>query len=187
MTSDGFKHEVIDEVIFGNTEIKLFPNELNEYDVDSALCVRTGDHVVVNMNDNLYNADQIEKILKFSKKNPDIALMSYTGAGPYPQTYYSPDEDAVILNKKSIEKKESFFKKYFTMKDHLKPKKTIPFAGKYYLGGNLQYLNKFRGVSDAVEIAVQDKDAIVLEDGGDAKINISFVLNIRLLNIIQNF
>ena len=57
------------------------------------------------------------------------------------------------------------------MRDALDPQISIPFAGKYLLGGNLYYLNPFRGVPDAVEVTRFDKNAVVLDDGGKAWID----------------
>ena len=44
----------------------------------------------------------------------------------------------------------------------------MPFAGKYVLKGDLSRLNKYRGVADALEVKDFDKNAIILDDGGDA-------------------
>ena len=57
------------------------------------------------------------------------------------------------------------------MRDSLNAKITVPFAGKYILGGKLHYMNSYRGISDAVEICEFDPNAIVLADGGYATID----------------
>ena len=44
----------------------------------------------------------------------------------------------------------------------------LPFAGKYILSGQLSFLNKYRGVADALEIKELDGNAIVLSDSGDS-------------------
>jgi hypothetical protein len=43
---------------------------------------------------------------------------------------------------------------------------TIPFAGKYILGGKLVRLNSLRGVADATEVLAIDERAVVLADNG---------------------
>jgi hypothetical protein len=156
------------ELSRGKTRAKLFPNELNPYDIDSALAVRCADHSVVNMNDNLFNPRQLDQILDFCGSRPRIALLSYTGAGPYPQTYI---EDHDLLRKKAEAKKQEFFDRYRKMRDKLNPHSTIPFAGKYQLGGKLRHLNPYRGVADAVEVLSFDPNAFVLADGGKASVD----------------
>jgi len=51
------------------------------------------------------------------------------------------------------------------MADALDAKVNIPFAGQYILGGKLSHLNKYRGVSDAVEVLSFDSKAMVLAEG----------------------
>lgn len=168
MRGDGIKAEIVAHTKIGATEIISAPNENgSKSDIDSALVVKCGGHSVVNMNDNQYSQEHIDFINSIAP-NPDIALLSYTGAGPYPQTYY---DDEAKLAKLGLKKKLNFFERYKKMKAALNPKVAIPFAGKYVLGGKLAYLNKFRGIADAVEVTEFDKDAIVLDDGGDAFID----------------
>ena len=51
----------------------------------------------------------------------------------------------------------------------LDPKKAMPFAGKYYLGGPLARLNRYRGIPDAVEVQHEHGGrVVVLADGGNA-------------------
>ena len=42
----------------------------------------------------------------------------------------------------------------------------IPFAGTYFLGGKLSYLNEYRGVPDPIELKKYRKDIVVPSDGG---------------------
>ncbi len=168
MKADGIPHEIFEEKSFGNTELKIFPNESSKEDVDSALVIKDAEHAVVNMNDNLYNFRQLEDIKSYCDKGIKIALLGYTGAGPYPQTYY---DDPKKLMELAAKKKEDFFIRYKKSKDILSPQLSIPFAGKYILGGRLASLNAYRGVADAVEVLDFDPSAVVLDDGGDAYID----------------
>ena len=59
MRFDGIPHEVVSKYSVGGTKIWLIPNERDWFDVDSALIVEHKGHTVVNMNDNIYNQDQI--------------------------------------------------------------------------------------------------------------------------------
>ena len=144
------------------SDIFIIKNESGSLsDIDTTLIVRYKDHQVVNMNDNPYCQKQIDRIKEFAPKI-DIALLGHTGAGPYPQTYYTDKE---TLKQKAEEKKQLFFDRYKKMADALDAKVNIPFAGQYILGGHLTRLNEYRGVSDAVEVLHFDSKAIVLEEG----------------------
>jgi len=171
MAGNGIRHEIVRDLNVGGVRLRVFPNETNHiYDIDSALAVvekETG-HSVVNMNDNPFNADLMEHIREFTGGSVTIALLGYTGAGPYPQTYF--DEGPELIER-AAKKKQDFFGRYRRLQEALGPKATIPFAGKYVLGGKLGRMNKFRGVADAVEVCAFDKTAVVLDDGGDAFID----------------
>lgn len=170
MTRDGFKPEICRAMTVGNTELAIFPNAVGDFptdDVDSALVVKWGHHSVVNMNDNLFNPAQVAAIKAFCPE-PTIAALTYTGAGPYPQTYYDIGPELLA---EAERKKQQFFVRYRQMRDALDAKVNLPFAGKYTLGGRLHYLNAYRGVSDPVEVTAFDPTAIVLADGGQASID----------------
>ena len=171
MTGHGIPHKVVGELELESMVLRIFPNDLQHiYDIDSVLAVRekgTG-HSVVNMNDNPFNADLLKAILAFTGAPPEVALLGYTGAGPYPQTYYEPGPDLLA---RADKKKGDFFGRYQKLREALAPKVAIPFAGQYVLGGKLAPLNKYRGVADAVEVKAFDKSAVVLDDGGDAYID----------------
>lgn len=168
MRADGIPHEVVSEMTVGSTSFRIFPNQAVPDDIDSALAVKCGAHSVVNMNDNLFNEEQVDSIRDYCGSQIQIALLGYTGAGPYPQTYFRQPEQAMT---KAEEKKQQFFERYRKMRDKLDAKVNIPFAGKYILGGKLTKLNPYRGVADAVEVTQFDPSALVLADGGRAWID----------------
>ncbi|PZC46142.1 MAG: UDP-MurNAc hydroxylase [Chloroflexi bacterium] len=165
MQADHIPHEVCEKISIGETIVRIIPNQYPS-GIDSALVVKRGEQSVANMNDNLYNEDHLEKVRGVCGA-PTIALTGYTGAGPYPQTFYSDPETLAI---KAAEKREEFFQRYLRMQSALKPQVTVPFAGQYILGGRLHVLNKFRGVSDAVEVTGFDPTAVVLQGGGQGSI-----------------
>ncbi|MBT6718827.1 MAG: MBL fold metallo-hydrolase [Nitrospina sp.] len=164
MGIDQIPHEIVSESSIGKTRFSLLPNERAWFDVDSALVLQHDGHSVVNMNDNFFTRNQIDRIKRIAP-SIQIALLPYAGAGPYPHTYY--DIGPTLIERASI-KKQQFFDRYLQLRDALEPEATIPFAGKYYLGGNLHHLNPYRGVSDAVEVSRFDPTAMVLQDGGNA-------------------
>jgi UDP-MurNAc hydroxylase len=173
MERDGFAPHVVKSLTVGQTHLDIVPNEnekngsIDPNDIDSALIVRCGERSVVNMNDNLFSESHVNLVRAIAPK-PDIALLGYTGAGPYPQTYC---DEPVQLAKLAERKKQEFFDRYRRMRDALSPRAVIPFAGQYLLGGKLSVLNDGRGVADAVEVLAFDPTAVVLADGGDASID----------------
>lgn len=173
MRSDGFSPIVLDEALtIGNTTIEIIPHITGSIsDVDSAIIIKYFDndrtHCVVNANDIIFDADMRSKI-RNTAQNIDILLCGYTGAGPYPQTYFDIQDKQLLIEANA--KKHSFFERYKTLINYLDAKVNIPFAGKYILGGKLSNLNFFRGVADPVEVLEFDKNAIVLADN-DGQIN----------------
>ena len=105
-------------------------------------------------------------LVKNKAKEIDILLCGYTGAGPYPQTYFNIGEEQLEIE--ATKKKLSFFERYKLLTNSLNAKVNIPFAGKYILGGKLSHLNFVRGVADPVEVLEFDEHAIVLADNGGA-------------------
>jgi UDP-MurNAc hydroxylase len=180
MRADGFAPEAVAALSFGTTRLDILPNEAapdsDPNDVDSALVVRRGERSVVNMNDNAFNGSHVHQICSLCPKL-DIALLGYTGAGPYPQTYH---EDPTLLRDLAGVKKREFFARYRRLREALSPRLAIPFAGKYLLGGKLAELNEFRGVADAVEVLQFDRYAVVLDDGGDASVDAETLVPTRV-------
>jgi UDP-MurNAc hydroxylase len=89
-------------------------------------------------------------------------LLSYTGAGPYPQTYFELDDPELLVAAKS--KKSQFIEQYLKIAEVVPAKVRIPFAGQYLLGGKLSHLNSYRGVSDSYEVGQIDDAAVILSD-----------------------
>ncbi len=175
MQSEKFDVEVIESKQIGDTILHILPNETGSIsDIDTALIVQHKDSSVLNMNDCVYNPKHVSKI-KELVPNPDIALLAYTGASAYPQTFY----DTAILPEKVEERKQVYFDRYKKMNAHLGAKVNLPFAGQYLLGGKLHDMNFSRGVADAVEVLEFDPKAIIMEDGGDAEISTDTLIPTR--------
>jgi len=169
MRADGIVPTILgEEFLIGNTTIRIIPHITGSVsDIDSALIVNYNSveklHCVLNANDIIFDQAMRERI-KNVAGDVDILLCGYTGAGPYPQTYF--DIDDVELIKEAEKKKFSFFERYRLLVNCIDAKVNIPFAGKYVLGGNLCHLNQYRGVADPVEVLSFDKNAIILADNG---------------------
>jgi hypothetical protein len=176
LVSDGFQGniEIANETLIGDTSIKIIPNHTGSpSDIDTALIVSSlkSRKSVLNINDCLLNQDLCDSINDFKGlRGIEFTLfcLGYTGAGPYPQTYYSPILEEKKLLELAQNKREQFLNRYLTAISKIESKRRLPFAGKYVLKGDLSFLNKYRGVADALEVKEIDPGAIVLADGGAA-------------------
>jgi len=168
MAAEGIKHQVCDTFTIGNTKFKIFPNESHGNDVDSALAVKFKDSFekcsIVNMNDNRYNQRQVDEMREFIGGDATVGLFSYALGSGHPQTFY--DSGSRKLEQKKSDKIQLGIDRYLQFKEAFNPEHTIPFAGKYVLGGKLAELNEGRAVIDAVDMLEYDDNAIILEDHG---------------------
>lgn len=169
MRADGIVPTILETTkTIGNTSIDILPHKTgSSSDIDSALIVKYFDgyrnHCVVNANDIIFD-DSMISTLKDSAQKVDILLCGYTGAGPYPQTYFDVNDENLV--EEAEKKRLAFFKRYLKLTTAINAKINIPFAGKYILGGRLAGLNDYRGVADAIEVLAIDANAIVLADNG---------------------
>jgi UDP-MurNAc hydroxylase len=166
MQREGFEVSICNsDTRIENTSISIHPHITNSLsDIDSALLVQFQDgnrtHRVINLNDCVYDPDFLDQFV-FEEKI-DILLLGYTGAGPYPQTYFDIDDPSLVPA--AINKKSQFFTRYLETIKHVPSKVRIPFAGQYVLGGRLAEMNEVRGVADSFEITKIDNQAIVLRE-----------------------
>jgi len=169
MRVDGFGATILQEPRqVGKTRFEILPHKTgSSSDIDSALIVKYTDaqrtHCVVNSNDIIFD-DAMSSELKGAAGEVDILLCGYTGAGPYPQTYFDFSDAALAVQ--AQKKKEAFFERYRALVKTMEAKVNVPFAGQYILGGKLVQLNDYRGVADAVEVLPLDPHAVVLADAG---------------------
>ena len=163
---DGFRYQINTEPLkLGQTVVSVYPHETGSpSDIDSACLVEYfGEdrvHRVLNLNDCIFDPVFLSKFSEFGQL--DILLLSYTGAGPYPQTYFELNDPELLVAAQL--KKSQFIEQYLKIAEMVPSKFRIPFAGQYLLGGNLSHLNFHRGVSDSYEIGQIDSSAVVLND-----------------------
>lgn len=168
MRADGFQPIIIkDELKIKNTRIKIIPEDTGSIsDIDSAIIIKyetpEKTHCVVNANDMIFDKKNAYNLKKNSGE-VDIFLTGYTGAGPYPQTYFDLNNKKDLLKEANL-KKKSFFDRYKYITKIMNASVNIPFAGKYILGGKLCKLNEYRGVADPIEIKSFDNKAVILDD-----------------------
>ena len=176
MRYDGLEPIVVDQTQFGNTKVHIFANNAHEgehEDIDTALVVTRGDLSVANLNDNSYDQAQVDNILSACPLGrPTFAVLTYSGAGPYPQVYEFETKEALEAEAQRLcELELDIYSRYIEV---LKPVRAMPFAGKYFLGGPLSSLNDYRAVSDATAVlgGKHGDISMVLADGGKAVLDL---------------
>lgn len=173
MQIDGLQPVEISHDQVGKTNLYIFPNNAYEFDnIDTALVVTREKLSVANLNDNPFDRKQIDEILSACPTGrPTLAMLPYSGAGPYPQTYeFNSVQELEVA---AEVKKEQFLNLYSSYIKALKPVRALPFAGKYFLGGPLSRLNKYRGTADQTDVLSKYPEiSVVLADGGQAFIDL---------------
>ena len=170
MKADGFKPTTLRTPMqVGATCIEIVPHITGSVsDIDAAMVIKSAGpdriHCVVNANDIRFD-DAMRLKLKDAAGDIDILACGYTGAGPYPQTYFDIEDPQLAAEAQA--KKQRFLDGYLLLTQYMGAKVNLPFAGQYLLGGGLTRLNLFRGVADAVEVLNIDPRAIVLAEGGE--------------------
>ena len=166
-------------------EIHIEENDTgSKSDIDSALLVIQKDtgSALLNLNDCIYHEAHTQKlrdIIRAKNLDLDLLALGYTGAGPFPQCYYDIPDDRENALKSAEEKKQSFFDRYRRYAEAFSSKWHLPFAGEYLLGGQLTYLNPFRGVADAVEVTEFDDKAVVFHPGGEIDLQSGEIVGAR--------
>ena len=95
-------------------------------EVDSISFFQIDDYKIINLNDNIANFEQSERIAK-KFGSIDLALLPYTGFGPYPMSYDNLNTDQkMIAHKKKVKQARDNFVKYIQV---INPDYVIPFAG----------------------------------------------------------
>jgi UDP-MurNAc hydroxylase len=169
MKADGLKCTVLREARkIGHSSVHILPHKTGSIsDIDSAIVIKFFDgrrqHCVANTNDIIFDRPMVETVKK-AAGDVDILLCGYTGAGPYPQTYFDIADPR--LAEAAERKKTEFFERYRILTEGIGARTNIPFAGQYILGGKLVSLNGSRGVADAVEVLDFNSNAVVLADNG---------------------
>lgn len=181
MAADGFTATAGRDFTYGKTSVRIAANHAYEFAaIDTAIAVSDGVHSVVNFNDCHYDAAQVSQLVEICPGGrPTFAILPYNGAGPHPQTYEFPDESA--MREAAQQKAGLWLGRYAAYVDHLRPLRAMPAAGSYWLGGPLRALNGLRGMNDATDcIGLRPEVTIVLDDGGDAEIDLATLEATRL-------
>lgn len=163
---------IIDSISLEDVELNIIPYKDNEKEeIDSVLEIisKKSNRRLINLNDVPFDLEFHKSLAKRPFKL-NCMLGGYSGAGPYPQTYFDTNDPLIKI--KAEEKEDKFLKRFLKLCDIYKAKCNIPFAGKYFLGGKLSYLNKYRGVPDPLTLKKYRSDIIVPADGGLGVVNL---------------
>lgn len=135
-------------IIYGCSE----PRGKKTKQIDSLAIFSSDKQVIVNSNDVPVNliSGAFKYILDKYKKI-DVLLVSYAGAGPYPQAY-TMEKEAMLRS--AIGASYSFLGGTFQYIHGLNPRYFIPYAGEYILGGKNWWMNRFKGTSEIEELEV---------------------------------
>ena len=164
LNSIGFHNILISEdnmIQMNNNDFCYLEPAETTPELDSISFFQIDDYKVLNLNDNVSNFEQSERIAK-KFGSIDLAFLPYCGFGPYPMSYDNLSrEQKSEVHKKKVEKSHDTFVKYLEI---IKPNYVIPFAGEVLMGGpNKSQSYKFNGSGigkkrDCIEAAKKKLD-----------------------------
>lgn len=129
------------------------PKRGESYQIDTLAVFRGGGKAIVNVNDCPY--ELAYRALWHVTPKPDLLCVGYAGAGPYPQCFSN-----LSLEEKraaAAQKQAQFLNQMQAFVSHLQPKRYLPFAGQYTLGGSLVDLNDLGGVPELEDLPDDDR------------------------------
>ena len=101
-------------------------------ELDSISFFQIDEYKILNLNDNVSNFSQSERIAK-KFGNIDLAFLPYCGFGPYPMSYDSLNKtQKKKAHKQKVKKAQENFIKYIKK---INPDYVVPFAGEVLMGG----------------------------------------------------
>lgn len=103
-----------------------------EFELDSALAVLDGERVILNLNDNIIEAESAGEI---SREYPliDCALIPYAGGGAFPQLFGNLTHEEKLNARALVQ--ERFLSNFVNVANALRARLTVPCAGEYVIGG----------------------------------------------------
>lgn len=111
--------------------------------IDTSIVVSNRTSTVFNANDNVPTAKACQEIVE--RHGPiDVALLPYSGVGPYPSSYENLSYEQKL--KAAKEKKHKYLQRLRQNALVLQPKIVVPCAGQMILGGRQMHKNKVIGI-----------------------------------------
>jgi UDP-MurNAc hydroxylase len=150
----------------GDISMAIFPQDVDDQDIDSAAVFSSRGSAFLNMNDCLNNEKQINLINSYIEGQSlklVLGAFQYGPAGPYPHTFFEcgPELSAIAENFK-----EFYIERFKNYIEAFKPVFAMPFAGSFVLGGKLAKLNDFMAKVDPYSLSLVDKCIVPLEEPG---------------------
>lgn len=148
-----------------NYQTRAIPGNLTRQ-IDSMAIFRAGREVLINSNDVPVGLIRVAFPYIIQKYGEITCLLvSYAGAGPYPQSY-DFDKDTMAANAAGAAIQYlGGTAQYIQL---LRPTYYIPFAGQYVLGGKEAWKNQFKGTLELDELA-QHLEPIVKNQSAHSK------------------
>jgi len=177
--NDDFKVDVLsadnnDPRVFSFCYQTSVPEGEKTRQIDSMAVFSGGSKVVVNSNDcprglAALTLDYIKK----KYKEIDLLLVSYAGAGPFPQSYNIESQNMTHF---SVAAAYSFLSQTFEYIIQLSPRFYIPYASGYILGGKMSWMNQYKGTLEMEELLTDlvpqikknNKSEMVLLNSGES-------------------
>jgi UDP-MurNAc hydroxylase len=172
LVRDGFRSWATVDAVdrdwrIGGTRLRIVPNQATHFqNIDTALAVVHGTQSIVNLNDNLFDAGQLDVMqVLLGGSRPTLACLPYAGAGPWPHTFDLAENERRAAETALLAKGLAQYQRFV---DALNPEIAMPFAGLYWLAGPLSWMNPHRALPDAVVAAASTPNGLVLPEGEDS-------------------
>lgn len=137
--------------------------------IDSAMLVACAGVSAFNANDNRPTVEAAQK-LRETYGEISLAMLNYNAAGPYPSCF-----DNLSDSEKHEEHRRILLRNFEHVRElvlALKPRRLLPFAGAYVLGGKLRHKNAYLGTTTWDECAawlksegIGDTEVVLLREG----------------------
>jgi hypothetical protein len=150
----------------GDISMAIFPQDVDDQDIDSAAVFSSCGSAFLNMNDCLYNEKQIKSINTYMDDQCltlVLGAFQYGPAGPYPHTFFECGPGLRTIAEKF---KDFYIERFKSYIEAFKPIFAMPFAGSYILGGKLAILNEYMAKVDPYALSLLDERIVPLEEPG---------------------
>lgn len=135
--------------------------------LDSAICIETAEHTLLNTNDNTPTIESCARLLQNHKTFTCVQL-NYNAAGPYPSCFNNLSDQQKVLEHNNIIQRN--LAHMVAVGNALHTRYIMPFAGAYVIGGSQWKKNHFLGTttSDRAGEYIRkhsDKEPLLLREG----------------------
>jgi len=156
--------------------------------IDTMVVFDNGHQTVVNTNDCPFELSKPAATNLLDRyEYIDHLLVSFAGAGPYPQCFDHLTKEEKVSE--AIKKKEKFIKQTENYINLFEPDYFTLFAGIYVLQGRLAELNRYRGVPTRKEAAdyIHQSDTVDTSEHKCVLLNSQSIFDISTGNVSESF